>query len=349
MSRRIIISLATTVLMGVVIYFARDSILEAFGLIKAINFWIFILILPTQIISFAAIGQVMISYLKRKGEDFKMSWPNRVRLALEMNFVDQIVPVPSLAGMTYFTWVMRRYGVSASRSMMAYIVRVISAFCCFAIAVLISVVALSFDYKINRTMLNLSAVMVILVFIILVALVIIANNAKRLVKFSVAFSGIINKIFYRLTFKKKPEIISCEKVERFLLGLHKDYIEIKHDKKILIKPFLWAGLDCVFDVLLIFIAFWSLGTIVNPAILFIVYGVCSMVGLIVATPGGVGAVEALMITLYASTGMPASEAIAGTVLARVTLFSGTIIFGYLFYQMTIHKYGEVASSDISSK
>ncbi len=348
MSRRVIISIITTLLMAVVVYFARDSILEAFKLIKSINFWVFVLILPTQIISFAAIGQVMLSYLKQKGEKFKMSWLSRVRLALEMNFVDQIVPIPSLAGMTYFNWVMRRYGVSSSRSMMAYIIRVVSAFCCFALAVLISVIALSFDHKINRTMLNLSAVMVILVFVLMVALVIIANNAKHLIGFSVKFSRIINKIFYYLSFKKKAEIISYERVKSFLFSLHKDYGEIKDDKRILIKPFAWAALDCVFDVLLIFIAFWSLGTIVNPAILFIVYGVCSMVGLIVATPGGVGAVEALMITLYVSTGMPASEAIAGTVLARVTLFSGTIIFGYLFYQMTIHKYGKI-TDDLQSK
>lgn len=341
MSRRIIISVATVLLMGVVVYFARDSIFDAFKLITSINFWIFILILPAQIVSFAAIGQVMISYLKQKGEKFKMSWAQRVRLALEMNFVDQIVPVPSLAGATYFSWVMKRHGVSSSRSMMAYIIRVVSAFCCFALAVLISVIALYFDQKINRTMINLSAVMLIMVFSIMITLVVVANNAKHLVGFSIKFSKIVNKIFYYITFKKKTEILPYEKMKLFLSGLHKDYDEIKKDKRILIRPFVWAVLDCVFDVLLIFIAFWSLGTIVNPAILFIVYGVCSMVGLIVATPGGVGAVETLMITLYASTGMPISEAIAGTVLARVTLFSGTIIFGYVFYQLTINKYGKI--------
>lgn len=349
MSRRITMSVLVTLLVGVVVYFARDSLLEALSLMQQINFWIFSLILPVQIISFAAIGQVMISYLKQKGENFKMSWPNRVRLALEINFVDQIVPVPSVAGVTYFSWVMKRYGVLPSRSFIAYVVRVASSFVCFAVAVFISVIVLLFDHKINRTMINLSAIMVIAVFVLMVVLMIIASNAKRLTGFAQAFSGIVNKFVSFVTFKKKPEIIPPAKVENLLFRLNKDFSEIRKDKKILIKPFLWAVLDCIFDVLLIFIAFWSLGTIVHPAILFIVYGVCSMVGLVFVTPGGVGAVEALMISLYTSTGMPVSEAVAGTLLARVTLFAGTIIFGYVFYQLTIHKYGRVTTNDLSGQ
>lgn len=349
MSRRKFISLVVALLVVLVVYFARESIFDAIKLYGSINIWIFILLLPVQVVSFAAIGQVMISYLKHKGEKFEMPWSKRIRLALEMNFVDQIVPVPSLAGMTYFSWVMKRYGVSHSRSMMAYIIRVASALCCFTGAVLISVVVLLFDHKINRTLVNTSALMVILVFMAMIALIVIASNATRLVRFSVAFSEFINKIVFKVSFKKKKEIIAPDGVERFLHGLHKDYLDIKADKKILIKPFLWAVLDCVFDVLLVFIAFWSLGTIVNPAILFIVYGVCSTIGVVVATPGGVGVVETLMITLYASTGMPIEEAIAGTLLARVTLFSGTIIFGYLFYQLTINKYGKITDDDLRSK
>lgn len=349
MFRRIIMSLLVTLLVGLVVYFARDSLLDAFNLIQQINFWVYSLILPVQIVSFAAIGQVMISYLQQKGERFKMSWPRRVRLALEINFVDQIVPVPSVAGVTYFSWVMKRYGVLPSRSFIAYIVRVASSFVCFAGAVLISVVVLLFDNRINRTMINLSAVMVGLVFVLMVILVIIASNAKRLVGFAKSFSEIVNRLVRVVTFKKKAEVISQARVESLLFRINKDFNEIRSDKKILIKPFMWAVLDCIFDVFLIFIAFWSLGTIVHPAILFIVYGVCSMIGLVFVTPGGVGAVEALMISLYTSTGMSVSEAVAGTLLARVTLFAGTIIFGYVFYQLTIHKHGRVTANGLSSK
>lgn len=346
MSFKKVVSILSIILIVLAVFFMKKSIIDAISLIGSINLWIFALLLPTQIISFAAIGQVMISYLEHKINGLKITWVQRVRIALEMNFVDQIVPVPSLAGITYFSWIMKKkYQIPTNHSMMAYIVRVASAFCCFALAVLVSIVVLAFDHKVNRTMIYLSALMVSIVFVCMIVIISIANNAKKLVGFSVALSNIINKIVSKITFGRKKEIISCESVEEFLHKLHEDFIEIKKNRKILRRPFMWAAVDCVFDVFLIFIAFWSLGTIVNPAILFIVYGVSSMIGIVFATPGGVGAVEATMIALYASTGMPASAAIAGTLLARVTLFSGTIIFGYIFYQLTIHKYGKIPESN----
>jgi len=42
----------------------------------------------------------------------------------------------------------------------------------------------------------------------------------------------------------------------------------------------------------------------------------------------------------ASAGVAAEVAIAGTLLARVILMVGTIAGGYVFYQLTIVKYGK---------
>ena len=78
---------------------------------------------------------------------------------------------------------------------------------------------------------------------------------------------------------------------------------------------------------------------VNPATLFVCFGLSSIVGALTATPGGAGAYEAIMIAFLASTGIPPDVAIAGTLLARVTLVLGTILFGYGFYQQTVNKYG----------
>jgi uncharacterized protein (TIRG00374 family) len=124
--------------------------------------------------------------------------------------------------------------------------------------------------------------------------------------------------------------------------MHEDYLEIKKEKKILHKPIIWAVLANVSDVALVWVAFLSLGYVVNPAALFIGFGVASFTAIFAATPGGSGAYEAVMIAFLVSAGVPPSVAIAGTLLARVTLFAGTIIFGYVFYQLTINKYGEVS-------
>lgn len=147
----------------------------------------------------------------------------------------------------------------------------------------------------------------------------------------------------KITKGKKPEMVKPHKVKEFFLDLHSDYIEIKADKKILIKPLIWSSVSNVLDVSLILVAFLSLGFWVNPAALFVAYGVASFATVIFAVlPGGSGVYETIMITFLVSAGIPADAAIAGTLLARVILLSGTIIFGYMFYQLTINKYGKIS-------
>jgi uncharacterized protein (TIRG00374 family) len=107
-----------------------------------------------------------------------------------------------------------------------------------------------------------------------------------------------------------------------------------------VKPFIWALVANLMDVALIFIAFWSFGVQVNPAVIFIAFGLSSIASVVSVTPGGAGVYEAIMIAFLASTGIPTEVAIAGTLLARVLLMLGTILFGYVFYQLTILKYGK---------
>ena len=92
------------------------------------------------------------------------------------------------------------------------------------------------------------------------------------------------------------------------------------------------------------IAFLSLGFWVNPATLFIAFGIASIVSIFSASPGGAGVYEAIMIAFLASAGVQPDIAIAGTLLARATLLVGTILFGYIFYQLTLNKYGKDSDS-----
>ena len=63
------------------------------------------------------------------------------------------------------------------------------------------------------------------------------------------------------------------------------------------------------------------------------------------TPGGAGVYEAIMIVFLSMTGVAPDVAIAGIVLTRVILLAGTIIFGYIFYQHALIKYGRPDDDD----
>jgi uncharacterized protein (TIRG00374 family) len=130
------------------------------------------------------------------------------------------------------------------------------------------------------------------------------------------------------------------RVDVFFEEMHKDYLSLRGDKKILIKPFLWGLVFTAADVSLFLIAFWALGVPVNPAPVLIAYGVASLAGFFVVTPGGAGAYEAIMVAFLAVAGLSQGVVIAGVVLARVIILLGTIILGYVFYQMALIKYGK---------
>jgi putative heme transporter len=72
----------------------------------------------------------------------------------------------------------------------------------------------------------------------------------------------------------------------------------------------------------------------------IAYGVASLAGFFVITPGGAGAYEAIMVAFLAVAGIGSGIAIAGIVLTRVIVLMGTIGLGYVFYQHAILKYGK---------
>ena len=58
------------------------------------------------------------------------------------------------------------------------------------------------------------------------------------------------------------------------------------------------------------IGFWALGYSVNPAAIVIAYGIASIAGFIVITPGGAGAYEAIMRAFLGTAVLPASVVIA---------------------------------------
>lgn len=335
------VNIITTILLALVVFFSWGQISAAWGLLGTVNLWIFSLMVPLQFCSYYAVGKVMFSYLRAKGELNKMSGWGMTRMALELNYVNHIIPVSGIAGFSYLGMVLDKHGVSAGRATMAQLIRYATMFVVFVLMILTSVIVLSFDQKVSRAIIIISAAFVIATIVSATLVIYSVSNRRRLVIFSSWLTRTVNKIVTKLTFGKKRHVLIHDKVEEFFTDIHQDYIEILSDKQILLRPFLWSIASNVFDVSLIFIAFLALGAFVNPATLVIACGISSFTAIFAATPGGSGVYEAIMIAFLASAGISPDVAIAGTLLARATVLAGTIIFGFIFYQLTINKYGRI--------
>lgn len=345
MSIRAWITLITIFLLGLVVYFGWPQIVQAWGLMDRVNPWILVLLLPVQLFSYYSGGEAMFSYLRAKNELKDMSRSMMARISLELNFVNHIFPLPGAGGFSYMGWVMGHHGVSAGRTTMAQIIRIFSQFVSFVMFILISVLVLLFDNGASRVSIFISTLFVVATILLILFTVYVIGNRKRVILISAWVAKTVNNIMRRVTNGKKQEVVKPHKIKEFFLDLHSDYVEIKADKKILIRPLIWSSIGNVLDVGLILIAFLSLGFWVNPAALFVAYGVASFATIIFSVmPGGSGVYETIMITFLASAGVPAEVAIAGTLLARAILLTGTILFGYIFYQLTINKYGKITNS-----
>ena len=345
MSIRTWLTIITIFLLGIVIYFVWPEIVQAWGLMGRVNLWILLLLLPIQFLSYFCDGESMFSYLRAKGELKNISRLGMARMSLEINFVNHIFPLPAAGGFSYATWVLSRHRVNHGRSAMAQIIRHLSQFLAFAILIILSVFILLFDDKASNITIFISTLFFVGIIGLILFTVYIISSRKRIMAISGWITKTINFILRIFTNKNKTKSVNLEKVNNLFLDLHGDYLEIKKDKHILVKPLMWSSLESILDVSLIMITFLSLGFFLNPAAVIVAYGIACFSSIIFSVlPGGVGVYETAMISFLVSVGVATNVAIAGTLLARVILLLATIIFGYVFYQLTINKYGKINKS-----
>jgi uncharacterized protein (TIRG00374 family) len=302
--------------------------------------WILSLLIPIQIFSYYAAGNIVFAYLKAKGNLKDVTRWTMARMSLELNFVNHILPSGGAAGFSYLGWVLSRHGVSAGRATMSQIVRFAATFVAFLSLMAVSVLILVLDHSISRAVIFVSIILVTVGVVGAVLLVYIIGNKHRIIRFSDWLTNISNRIILFIGRGKTKHLVKEEVFRIFFTDLHQDYVDIRSEKNILLKPFAWGILLNLADALLLFVSFLAMGIWVNPFVLLIAFGTSAVAGIISVLPAGAGVYEAVMIGFLVSAGVPSDIAIAGTLISRVTLVTGTILFGYIFYQLTVLKYGK---------
>ncbi len=339
MSVRAWMSVVTFVLIGVIVFFSRHELLHAFHLLGQVNLWILALLIPVQLLMYYSGGEMMFAYLRAKKATEHISPLAQARMALELNFVNHVLPSAGVSGMSYMSWRLGRYHVPAGRTTMAQVVRFATGYASFITLLMIAVLLVTIDGQLNRWIILVSTTLVVLMVTFFGLTIYLISSTKRMNAFSDWAAKTANHLVWRLTGGRKRVVLRADQMKKFFADMHHDYLELMKDKKLLIRPYLWGLIFTLTDIGVFWVTFWALGQPVNPAPILIAYGVATMAGFVMVTPGGAGAYEALMVAFLAIAGLDQGTAIAGTVLTRVILLMTTIIFGYLFYQHALIKYG----------
>lgn len=339
-------SVITLALIILVVYLSWDEIIEAWRQLETVNLWILSLLIPAQLLSYYATGEMVFEYLRGKGLISEASRFSLARVALEANFVNHVLPSGGVSGISYMSWRLTKFGVSPGSATMAQVVRYAVSFIAFVVLVSVAVLMITLDGNINRWIILVATTISSGMIVLLVGGVYLVSSRLRIHKFGRWMAKRVNGFVRRISFGRKKGILKRRAVENFFFDFHDDYVILRRDKKILTKPLIWAVINIVADVSIFLIAFWALGFSVNPAPILIAYGVASVAGFIVITPGGAGAYEAIMVAFLAVAGVTQNIAIAGILLARIALLIGTILLGYVFYQLTVLKYGKAPTETV---
>ena len=340
LSFRAWMSIATLLLIAVMLYFSRHELIRAWEMLSQVDLWVLLLVVPVVAIGYLAAGEMIFSYLRQKHLIDHIGVLTQMRISMELNFVNHVLPSGGVSGISYMNWRLGKFGVRTGRATMAQAVRYFAGFAAMATLLVIAVLLVTIDGTVNRWIILMSSTLVTLMIVVSLLGYYLMRSEARMNKFSNSLARGCNTLVKKITFGKIRQVLKASAVQSLMHEMHEDFMELSRDKRLLVKPYLWGLFFTVTEIAIFSIVFWALGSPVNPAPVLIAYGLASLTGFAVVTPGGAGAYEATMVLVLAVAGMSNSEAIAGIILTRAIILFVTIVGGYVFYQMSLVKYGK---------
>lgn len=315
---------------------SRKQIAEAFGKLADLNGIFLLFIIPLQTFNYYCVSRLYRDYFKTQGEVIpaKTMWS----IVMELNFVNHVFPSGGVSGFSYLSLRLKQLGISTAKSTLAQLLRFGLTFTSFLVLLFVGMLLLALGrYTSPLIVLVSSSVAFMTLFGVIVAGFVISD--ERRIK---AFVGILPKLVNRVARKikrNKKEVINIGKVEDTLTDLHNDYVLLSKDWRQLKRPFMWAMLVNLTDLLTIYTVYLAFGSFVNIGALIIAYAVANFAGLIAILPGGVGIYEGLMTATLASAGVNKALALSATVVYRVLNMSFSLPIGYYLYNRALKRSG----------
>lgn len=332
-SFRTILSVATVVLVGYVIYQNWPDIVDTFYHLGDANILILLLLIPEQLFMYYTCGQIFFSYLRRKYHKY-LRQKDMLNVSLELNFVNHAVPAGGLGGLAYLSYRLQQFDVTAGQASFLYIFRyavttVVNYFQAFVAVIVLMVLNLIPPEA--MWIVPVSLLMNLGVFVALILIVFIASSKKRISFFADKVSKISGKIVRVVTFGHKKQVAKVKDINKYFNDIHDCVLMVKADKKSLVFPAAWGVLYSFFEVATYWIVAISLG---RPEIL-----PCILVGEAIGSVfDGIvpyGLYELGMAGVMIALGVDFPTATIVTVMTRVFTLILTIITGTVPYYKVI--------------
>ena len=203
-------------------------------------------------------------------------------------------------------------------------------------AITIAAMALYFDF--DLWLLIVMVVAVIVIVVVLIVLIYMCINPG----FGQRVEGWIIGLVRRFYKKNSEELES--KIHDGIFGFQDTMKLLISNKKVMSYTIPLSFVIWLFEILRVYLVFLAFGANVSLITIGEVFIVASLVGMIPLLPGGLGAIDGIMIVFYSAAGISTSISAAATVVERLISFWMATIIGLLI----LPYYGSSAIDKISS-
>lgn len=207
----------------------------------------------------------------------------------------------------------------------------------FVIMAVFTIIGMTLYFDLDVKLVVLMAVSVVLIIILLLFLIFMSINPG----FGKRVDGWIISLVRRF-YKKNSEEFE-DKVHNIIKGFQSTMNMLIYNRKVLYQALPLSFLIWVFEIIRVYFVFLAFGADVNFIVIGEVFILASLAGMIPLLPGGLGAVDGIMIIFYSAAGISSSIAAAATVIERLISFWMPTILGMVI----LPYYGSSALDRIS--
>lgn len=208
----------------------------------------------------------------------------------------------------------------------------------FVVLAAITIVSMTLFFNLDLWLLVVMILAVIVIIAILIVLIYMCINPGFGSKVDGWIIGLVRRFYKRNSEKLENQIHDA------IFGFQDTMKLLISNKKGLVYTLTLSFIIWIFEIFRVYLVFLAFGANVNPIIIGEVFIVACLVGMIPLLPGGLGAVDGLMILFYSAAGVSASVSAAATVIERLISFWMATIIGMVIMPY----YGSSVLDKISS-
>ena len=311
-------------IMGVMLYFIGiDEVIEA---LKLSNLWLVLLAIVIQIFTYFLYTWRW--NIINKTADMDLGIKKSLPMVLVSLAVNNITPSGRGGGEPVRAYLLAKEGHFKFEDTFATVIadRALDTFP-FVILAILTIIGIIFTFSLDIKLIAFLVIMVTLITVAVILLIYVCINEAFGVKLTSWIIKIVRRFYKKFNEDTEKRII--EAVKTFQARMN----ALLRERSILYYALPLSFVIWIFEILRVYVVFLAFGARVSPIIIGEVFILASFVGMVPLLPGGLGAVDGIMILFYANAGITASLSAAATVVERLISFWMTTFVGLIFLTM----------------